>query len=140
MTLKIFGGLYLIWIAFLSAKEAIHPNKKSLQLENDSNSILRWFTKGIILNISNPKTVIAWMAALSLGLGSNDNETSLLFGVIVCIVVGFTTNALYSVFFSFNGVMSWYQNTKCKINSIVSGLFAIAGIGLIYSAFTEDKN
>lgn len=138
MALKIFGGLYLIWLAFLSGREAICPDKQSLQVENDSKSHLGWFIKGVVLNVSNPKSVVAWMAALSVGLGSNDNTTALLLGVVVCIVVGFFTNALYSVFFSFNGVMAWYQNASRWINGVVSGLFALAGIGLIRSAFSRE--
>lgn len=138
MILKIFGGLYLLRLAFLSGRNAILPNNKSVQVESDSKSNLGWFIKGVLLNISNPKTVIAWMAALSVGLGANDSTTSLLLGVAVCIVVGFATNALYSILFSFNGVMNWYQNASRWINSIVSGLFAVAGIGLIRSAFSQE--
>jgi threonine efflux protein len=78
MALKIFGGLYLLRFAFLSGREVIHPDNKSVQVESDSGSHLGWFIKGIILNVANPKTVIAWMAALSVGLGANDGTTSLL--------------------------------------------------------------
>lgn len=138
MALKIFGGLYLLRLAFLSGREAVHPDNKPVQVESNSKSHLAWFIKGVILNISNPKTVIAWMAALSVGLGSSDSTTSLLLGVIVCIIVGFATNAMYSVVFSFNGVMAWYQSASRWINSIVSGLFTIAGIGLFRSAFSRE--
>lgn len=138
MSFKIFGGIYLIWLAFLSGREAIHPNDKSLQVESDSKSYLGWFIRGVILNVSNPKTVIAWMAALSVGLGSNDNLTALLLGVIVCLIVGFVTNALYSVLFSFNGVMAWYQSTSRWINTVVTGLFLASGVGLIRSAFIRE--
>ena len=138
LILKIFGGLYLLRLAFLSGRDAILPDKKSVQVQSNSKSNLGWFIKGVLLNISNPKTVIAWMAALSVGLGANDSTTSLLLGVAVCIVVGFATNALYSILFSFNGVMNWYQNASRWINSIVSGLFAVAGVGLIRSAFSQE--
>ncbi|MFM2484337.1 LysE family translocator [Celerinatantimonas yamalensis] len=137
MALKLFGGLYLLWLAFLTGRSAIHPDNKSLQVASNSKSHLGWFIKGVILNVSNPKTVIAWLAALSVGLGANDSTTSLMLGVIVCILVGFATNALYSIFFSFKGVMAWYQRASRWINSIVSGLFAVAGIGLIRSAFNR---
>jgi len=137
MALKVFGGLYLLKLAYLSAKDAMQPEQESLQMSKDTHSSVSWFIKGFILNISNPKTVIAWMAALSVGLGTNDNMTSLLLGVIVCIVVGFMTNALYSIVFSFSGVMAWYQNTRRAISGIVSGLFVIAGLGLIRSAFSR---
>lgn len=138
MILKIFGGLYLLRLALLSGRDAILPDKKSVQVESNSKSNLSWFIKGVLLNISNPKTVIAWMASLSVGLGANDSTTSLLLGVAVCIVVGFLTNALYSILFSFNGVMNWYQNASRWINSVVSGLFTLAGIGLIRSVFSQE--
>ena len=138
MALKIFGGLYLLWLAFLSGRNAMYPDNESLQVENDSKSHLGWFIRGVILNISNPKTVIAWMAALSVGLGSNDNTTSVLLGLMVCLIVGFITNALYSIFFSFNSVMSSYQSTSRWINTVVASLFSVAGMGLIRSAFRQE--
>ncbi|MBJ7538544.1 LysE family translocator [Marinomonas transparens] len=137
MVLKVFGGLYLIWLAFLSAKDAMHPTKTNLQINTAPKSYLNWFMKGVVLNISNPKSVIAWMAALSVGLGANDNTMALVSGVIVCVVVGFIVNGLYSVLFSFSGVMSWYQKANRWINGVVAGLFTLAGFGLIRSAFNR---
>ncbi len=138
MALKLFGGLYLLRLAYLSAKDAMQPEPESLLVSTDTETSLGWFIKGVILNISNPKTVIAWMAALSVGLGTNNSSTSLLLGVFVCIVVGFATNALYSIVFSFGGVMAWYQNARQMISGLVSGLFTLAGFGLIRSAFSRS--
>ncbi len=137
IAVKICGGIYLMWLAFLSINEAIHPQDQSIHTETESNSYLKWFIKGIILNVSNPKTIIAWLTALSAGVETTNNTTSLVLGVIVCIFVGFLTNAMYSLSFSLSCAMSWYQKASRWINGIVSGLFAIAGFELIHSAFTE---
>jgi threonine/homoserine/homoserine lactone efflux protein len=58
---------------------------------------------------------------------------------LVCIVVGFITNALYSVVFSISGMMLIYERGKRKIDGVVAALFAVAGIGLIRSAFSRSQ-
>jgi threonine efflux protein len=137
MVLKVLGGLYLIWLAFLAGRAALGPRADLPTINPDSTSYWDLFIKGIVLNVSNPKTVIAWMAALSIGLDAHANTLALVFGVGVCIVVGFAVNAMYSIVFSFKGVMTGYRHAKRWIDGVVSGLFALAGAGLIRSAFSR---
>lgn len=133
MLLKVIGGLYLLWLAFLSGKAAWH-NQPEETIATGNKS---WFVRGMLLNMSNPKSVIAWMAALSVGLDVNDDVQSVIAATLVCICVGFLNNALYSVVFSVGGMMKGYQRFRRATNTVVSGLFAIAGLGLIRSAFSR---
>ncbi len=135
--LKIFAGLYLLWLSFLSIKEAIQPQAPSFQIEIKSKSYFRWFAQGVILNVSNPKTVIAWLAALSAGIKTQHGTISIVLAVLVCVIIGFLTNAMYSLSFSFNYVMNWYQKANKWINITVAGIFAIAGFELIRSSFIK---
>ena len=139
MALKVFGGLYLLRLAYLSAKETMKPNSANIEMIEENVSGKNWFFRGVMMNISNPKTVIAWMAALSVGLGSNDGILSLVSGLVVCMIVGFATNAMYSICFSYCGVMNWYQHASRWINGVTSFLFSIAGIGLLRSAFNRSS-
>jgi threonine/homoserine/homoserine lactone efflux protein len=139
MALKVFGGLYLLRLAYLSAKETMKPNSTNIEMIDANVSDKKWFFRGVVMNISNPKTVIAWMAALSVGLGSNDGIISLVSGLVVCMIVGFSTNAMYSICFSYGGVMKWYQRASRWINGVTSFLFSIAGIGLLRSAFNRSS-
>jgi threonine efflux protein len=139
MALKVFGGLYLLRLAYLSAKETMKPNSANIEMIDENFSDKNWFFRGVIMNISNPKTVIAWMAALSVGLGSSDGILSLVSGLVVCMIVGFATNAMYSICFSYRGVMNWYQRASRWINGVTSFLFSIAGIGLLRSAFNRSS-
>lgn len=138
MVIKVLGGLYLLWLAYLSAKDAVKPNNQQAEKHLSRTSQKTWFIRGLILNISNPKTVLAWMAALSVGIDANNGVYSLLTAVAVCIIVGFATNAMYSLVFSFRGVMGFYSQSSRLINSMTASLFAISGIGLIRSAFTRN--
>lgn len=133
IVLKVLGGLYLLWLAFLSGRSAWRSDTENPVESNDQ----RWFFRGLLLNISNPKAVVAWMAALSVGLDSNDDIRAIATATSVCIGVGFASYALYSVLFSIGGMMRVYQRFRRRINGVVSGLFTLAGFGLIRSAFTR---
>ena len=139
MLLKILGGLYLLWLAWLSFKTSLQSSEDEIHQNTFKASYRRWFVRGFIMNSSNPKTVIAWMAALSVGLGGNENLLSLTAAVMVCMLVGFVVNTLYTALFSISGVMSAYQRFSRWINRLVCGLFTVlAGLGLIRSAFQRN--
>lgn len=133
MTLKVLGGIYLLWLAYQTACTARQSEPDTTAVSGDR----RWFLRGLLLNMSNPKSVIAWMAALSVGLGSSANGGSIVAATIICIIVGFATNAAYSILFSLHGMMHAYQRFRRRINAIVTVLFTIAGLGMIRSAFSD---
>lgn len=138
MCLKIAGGMYLLWLAYLSLKSSFDSSLASSQNETQETGYRSWFVRGFILNSSNPKTVVAWMAALSVGMGASNDVISLIAAVFTCMLVGFFVNATYSLLFSLNGVMSGYQRVSHWVDRFVSGMFAIAGLGLLRSAFNRN--
>jgi len=135
MMLKVLGGLYLFWLAFQSARTALRSDPGLVSTINSRH----WFLKGLLLNISNPKSVIAWMAALSIGLDANDGVLSIVAATGVCIAVGFLVNAGYTVLFSMKGMMKAYQRCYRWVSGAVAGFFALAGMGLIRSAFVRSE-
>ena len=130
IVLKIVGGLYLLWLAFLSGRSALRAESHNITAVRKK----RWFLQGLLLNLSNPKSVFAWMAALSVGIDANDGFLAIAAATAVCIAVGFAVNALYSLVFSIGGIMRIYQRARRWVDGVVSGLFAVAGMGLIKSA------
>ena len=136
--LKILGGLYLIWLAYQSYKTSLQATALADQQEIQQLSAKKWFLRGLLLNTSNPKTVIAWMAALSVGMGESSDFGALLAGLLVCMLAGFTVNALYSLLFSVPHIMLLYRKVSHWVDRIAAGLFAMAGLGLIRSAFQRS--
>jgi len=133
MVLKVVGGLYLLWLAFLTARSASQADP-AIEV---SPTETRWFLRGLILNISNPKSIIAWMTALSVGLDSNDGLQAVVATTLVCAVVGFVNNAMYSYVFSIGGMMRAYRRFRRRIDGVAAVLFSLAGLGLIRSAFSR---
>ncbi|MEM6578273.1 MAG: LysE family translocator [Pseudomonadota bacterium] len=131
--LKLLGGVYLLYLAWQSVRAA----RKGDEAHPADVIAGRLFSQGLILNLSNPKTVIAWMAALSVGLSETASPATLIIGVAVCTGVALLVNLLYMALFSLPGVMAGYRFARRWVHGIVAGLFALAGLGLIRSAFTR---
>ena len=128
--LKVMGGLYLFWLAYQSMKSARRPEAdKQMQAGKD-----RWFTRGLLLNLSNPKAVVAWMAALSMGMGADDSVGQLFIATILCMALGFVNYFGHALAFSRAGFMAGYARFRRWIDGTVAMLFAGAGLGLLRSA------
>lgn len=138
MSLKLLGGVYLLWLAYNSFKSSLTPRDKVLRNMTSELSYTKWFWKGFILNTSNPKTVVAWIAALSFGLGEGQDILFLISAVMLCMLVGFFVNAMYSFLFSMNGVMNMYRKFGHWTDRVVAGVFAFAGVGLLKYAFSSS--
>lgn len=136
--LKVAGGLYLLWLAYGSARSAMRGNEASSPRgEGTPPAEGRWFIRGLVLNLSNPKAVVAWMAALSVGLGADDGLGSVAIATSGCMVIGFAIYAAYAAAFSSATVMRGYAGARHWIDGIVATLFALAGFALLRSAFAR---
>ena len=131
--LKVLGGLYLLWLAWGSARSAMRRN----EAESATVAGGRWFRRGLVLNLSNPKAVLAWMAALSMGLDANDDVGAVAATTLVCIAVAFFNNWSYSVVFSLGGMMAVYRRFRRWVEGVTAALFAVGGVALIRSAFSR---
>lgn len=131
--LKVLGGAYLLWLAWHSGRSALRPDAvKDVEIGAG-----RWFWRGVILNLSNPKSVIAWMAALSMGLNPEDGVAAVGVTTLVCVVVAFGNNLTYSLVFSMGGMMAIYRRARRWIEGASAALFATGGLALIRSAVSK---
>ena len=137
--LKIAGGLYLLWLAYKSARTAVRQ-----QTDHDKSDDLRplskerCFTRGLILNLSNPKAVIAWMAALSVGLATDHSVLNIPIATFGCALIGLLIYIAYALAFSLPVVMQGYARFRRWIDGVVATMFAMAGLALLRSALTRS--
>ena len=129
--LKAIGGLYLIWLAYGSARSALTSSRHIGALA-DSKHLFR---QGFILNLSNPKAVLAWMAALSVGMSGEQGSTHVIVSTLVCMLCGAAIYVCYSLVFSAPQSMAVYRAARRWIDTTVAAVFALAGLGLLRSAF-----
>ncbi|MEX3017439.1 LysE family translocator [Gymnodinialimonas hymeniacidonis] len=134
LAIKIGGGCYLLWLAYSSARAAMRPNTTLVE-ERGSLPSGRWLLRGLTLNLSNPKAVVAWMAALAVGLRPDDGLAAVAVATCGCAMIGFAIYAAYAALFSLGPIRQVYAQFRRWIDGVVAGLFAIAGLALIRSAF-----
>lgn len=136
--LKIAGGLYLLWLAFGAARSAMRNSDDPRRpLDRRPSTTQDWFLRGLVLNLSNPKAVVAWMAALSVGLGAESGWAGVIAATGGCMAIGFAIYVAYAAVFSVSSVMQGYARVRRWIDGTVAALFALAGFGLIRSAFAR---
>lgn len=128
--LKLLGGCYLLWLACQSGRAALRGDGGPAPRVSSG----RWFVRGLVLNLSNPKAVFAWMAALSVGLDPDDDLRSVAAATALCALIGLLNATGWALLFSLDGMMAAYRRARRWIDGVVAGLFALAGLGLIRSA------
>ena len=130
--LKLAGGAYLLWLALTSARSAAARRSAAAGSTGGSG-----FARGLLLNLSNPKAVLAWMATLALGVDAGSGASQVAASTVLCIALGFGVYACYALLFSTPTAMETYERARRWIDGSVAALFAIAGFGVIRSAFLQ---
>ncbi|MEO0543938.1 MAG: LysE family translocator [Pseudomonadota bacterium] len=130
VALKIAGGSYLLWLALTSWRSA---EPQALDLAGKDQQF--WFVQGLLLNLSNPKAVVAWLAALAAGFGDAAQPAQLLLVTFVCVSLGFLNYFGYALFFSLKGFMTLYQRFATWFGRTVAVFFALTGLAVLRSAF-----
>ncbi|MEM8741102.1 MAG: LysE family translocator [Pseudomonadota bacterium] len=131
--LKLLGGAYLLWLAYGSLRSA----RRREALPPARQPAGGWFRKGVFLNLSNPKAVMAWMATLSLGVTPDLGPAQLVAATVLCALLGALIYAGYAAVFSTRGAMQVYARLRRWIDGLVAGFFALAGLGLLRSAWAR---
>ena len=132
--LKIVGGLYLLWLAskaFRSALKGQGTDQASLAAK--SGTPARMWTAGLLLHLTNPKAIMAWLATIALGVTTSSPvwvSFVIVFGGIIISTIG---NLTYALVFSTRPAASLYLRAKRPIEFIFAGFFGLAGIKLLMS-------
>ncbi len=131
--LKVLGGAYLFWLAFGSGRSAARSGS---YVDSETKSG-KWFLRGLLLNLSNPKSALAWLAALSVGLDPADPPTVVAVATLMCVGIGVLNYVVYSWLFSRGGVMGGYRRIRRWVDGVAASLFALAGFAMIRSALSR---
>lgn len=129
--LKIVGGLYLLWLALQSLRAARQGDGTIAARAAPR----RLFWSGLMLNLSNPKAVFAWLATLTLGVGSTAQDYVPL--MLLCGLIGLLNYIVWVVFFSTGVMMRAYLHARRRIDTMVGVLLGAAGASLLRSSAAQ---
>ncbi len=129
--LKIFGGLYLLWLSFKSVKKVMNNNKEEdgrLHLGNK-----KLFSQGLALHVTNPKAIFTWVAIVTLALPQNAPFSMSLMVVLGCMLIGVFVFGGYAILFSTDKAQKAYSRFGQWFNGILALVFGVAGAKLLSS-------
>lgn len=131
IVLKIFGGVYLLWLAAKASKSALSATPPSERTLTTAPSGLALYRRGLLIHLSNAKAVLAWTALFSLGLSDDAPVSTLMKALGGCILLSATIFIGYAVVFSSRSIAAIYTKARRLIELLLALVFAVAGVKLL---------
>ncbi|MBT9247536.1 LysE family translocator [Gemmobacter fulvus] len=128
--IKIAGGLYLLYFAWKSAKSALTAEARQIQT-GPAMTRGALYVRGVLLHLSNPKSILGWIAILSLGLRPDAAGYTLAAILGGCAVLGVVVFVGYALVFSTAVMGRAYLRTRRWVEGTLALLFGYAGIRLL---------
>ncbi len=126
--LKIFGAGYLLWLAYKAFRSAARPGK---DITAQSTQGERLYVRGILVQMTNPKAALQWIAIVGIGLGP---EAPLWVGLslIICATsLSLLMHVAYAFAFSTAPVIGFYRRARRGIDAVLGVFFSLAALRLV---------
>lgn len=131
--IKMFGGVYLLYLAFRAGRSAMKPVSDFVSVDT-GRATPRYralYRQGLLMHIGNPKAIMAWIAIMSLGF-REDAPAGMLPAIIGgCAILGVIVFGSYALLFSTASMIALYTRLRRWIESVLSVVFAAAGLKLL---------
>lgn len=132
--IKIAGGLYLLFLAWKSARSAM---RRDVFLASSGGvgpqMPARTFVRGYLMHLTNPKAILGWVAIIALGLPANPPGAVLVAILAGCLLISLAVNSGYAVLFSTEPMVRGYRKVRRWADAGLAGLFMFAGLKLLTS-------
>jgi threonine/homoserine/homoserine lactone efflux protein len=134
LVIKIAGGLYLLWLAYKAFRSAAsRQDIDAAALAGGERTPLGYALRGYVIQMTNPKAALAWIAIISLGLTQN---APLWVGAVIVagtFALSLAIHVLYAVAFSTPVMVRAYSRARRYIQATLGAFFAFAGLKLLTS-------
>jgi RhtB (resistance to homoserine/threonine) family protein len=132
-TIRIAGGLYLMFIGLMIIRSAFHFSLSSFKAKQLSVSKYAAFRRGLLTSFSNPKTA-AFFGSLFVAVIPPQAPVWVYVVTIVLIVcVSVIWYSLMAYFFSIEQVQSVYHRSKKFLDGITGSILLFLGDRLVFS-------
>lgn len=130
-TLRYAGALYLLYLAWRSARAAIRPGAAADLRGASTGSHAATFLRGLGLHLTNPKAILFFGALYSVGAPA-DADIATLFGVVAAIgVQSFLVFHGYALLFSLAPAAAAYRRLRRGFEAAFALAFGAAGLKIL---------
>jgi threonine efflux protein len=130
VVIKVGGGLYLLFLAYKAARSAAKPTAPSTGV-GSRRSLSSYYLRGALLHLTNPKSILGWIAIMSLGLKAGAPDHVLYAIIGGCAAIGCTVFVGYALLFSTEAMGRAYRKSRRWIEGTLAMVFGYAGIRLL---------
>lgn len=130
----VLGGIYLCWLGIQMLRAAL-SKKANTEIHTFElpQSNLRFFLKGLLTNLSNPKAVIYFGSVFSIFMANPLLDHVHAFMYLIVSVTTLLWFSFVAFIFSLPSFKAAYQNAAKWIDGISGGIFTAFGMFLIGS-------
>ena len=133
--IEVVGGVYLLWLAFKSARSAKHlkPLTEVQDLANPA-SYASQFMSGALIHATNPKAVFLWGLVLTMATSAKGHDNHTIAILMICNTIAFVVFLSYAYVFSRPAAMAFYTKHRRFIEIVTAIVFLSSGTTLIADA------
>ncbi|MDZ7919276.1 LysE family translocator [Rhodoferax sp.] len=131
IAMKVLCGLYLLWLAFKSARVACAPHA-DLQSTQAAQAMPRQlYLRGLGMHLTNPKAVLAWLSTVTVGIPAGASPHLAWVVVAGCMVMGVGIFTGYALAFSTPTARRLYARSRRWMEGLLAAVFGLAGLQLL---------
>lgn len=132
--IKVAGGLYLLFLAWKSARSAMrHDDVLAASRIVGPQNLTRIFVRGYLMHLTNPKAILGWIAIIALGLRPNAPSAIILAILFGCLSISLFFNCGYALLFSTEPMVLGYRKIRRWAEGCLAGFFVFASFKLLTS-------
>jgi threonine efflux protein len=129
--MKIFGGLYLLWLASKSARSALRNTDTLAPVLGKTQTSWQTFCRGTLMHLTNPKAIFVWLSIVSLAMPAQYDAKHALYLLAGCLFIGVLVFGGYALLFSTAAARHCYQKSRRLFDAVLALTFAFAGFKLL---------
>ena len=126
--IKIVGGLYLLFLAWRSARSAMQAE---MPPPKASGSGRRLYLRGYLMHLTNPKAILSWTAIIALGLRPETPAVVLYAIILGCLTISLAINQTYAWLFSTASMVAGYRRIRRRAEACLAAFFTFASFKLL---------
>lgn len=133
--IRYFGVLYLLYLAYKSARSAL--TSKDVALKSIGGNPTKLYTKGLLLHLTNPKAILFFGALYAIGVPPNATATDLTIVILAVGVQSLIMFHLYAIVFSSTIMARAYLRARRWCEGLFAVGFGVAGFKILTTKLTQ---
>ncbi|MFX0542214.1 LysE family translocator [Roseovarius sp. S4756] len=127
--LRLIGAGYLLWLAYGAFRKAVRPPTVTAR-EVRRRSLPRRFLAGYLLQVTNPKALIFWLAIASVGAAQGGGVAVITLFVAGAFAISLAAHAFWAVLLSAGPIRRAYAHGRRWIEAGLGAFFVLAACKL----------